>query len=287
MSYTISLADIVDQIWVQGHPNETHSIFEMSCSWEDGLSKIDEKIEYARPKLFNFEYACYGDDEDKKHLEQHLIRKYFTRDICCSSITRWQLYLYNRLNDIMPRYNAIYNANLQVIENAINVLNPYNIEESKDRKVDTSTKDDGTVARTSNANTTNKGTNTSDGSSSGVDSTTTNSQTRYSDTPQALMETNKDYLTNLTKVDTNANETYSNTNKSTDTVDMSNTTNASDSTTTSATGSENKTDNYIKKIKGNMSKYNMGELLESYTKSIMSIEELISNDIADLFYLVY
>lgn len=286
MSYTISLADIVEQIWVDGHPNETHSIFELP-SWKDSLSKIDEKIEYARPVLFSFDYPCYGDGEDRQHLEQHIIRKYYTRDICCSSLVRWQMFLYNRLRDIMPRYNAIYIANLQVIENAINVLKPYEIEESKDRKVDTSTNDSGTVERSSNANTTNKGTNTSDGSTNGTDTTTSNSQTKYSDTPQALMESNKDYLTNLTKVDTNASETYSNTNKSTDTVDMNNVTSASDSTSTSATGSENKTDNYVKKIKGNMSKYNMGELLESYTKSIMSIEELISDDLADLFYLVY
>ena len=287
MSYTISLADVIEQIWIEDHQNETHSIFEMSCSWKDGLSKIDEKIEYARPYLFSFDYACYGDEEDKKHLEQHIIRKYYTRDICCSSLVRWQLFLYNRLRDIMPRYNAIYTANLQVIENAINVLKPYEIEESKDRQVDSSTKDGGTVTRSSNANTTNKGTNTGDSTTTGSDTSASETVTKYSDTPQALMETNKDYLTNLTKVSATVDENYTNNTKSTDTVDMSNVTTASDSTTTSATGSENKTDNYVKKIKGNMSKYNMGELLDSYSKSIMSIEELISDDLADLFYLVY
>lgn len=286
MSYTISLGDIVEQIWIDGHENETHSIFELN-SWKDSLSKIDEKIEYARPYLFSFDYACYGDEEDKKHLEQHIIRKYYTRDICCSSLVRWQLFLYNRLRDIMPRYNAIYTANLQVIENAINVLKPYEIEESKDRQVDSSTKDGGTVTRSSNANTTNKGTNTGDSTTTGSDTSASETVTKYSDTPQALMETNKDYLTNLTKVSATVDENYTNNTKSTDTVDMSNVTTASDSTTTSATGSENKTDNYVKKIKGNMSKYNMGELLDSYSKSIMSIEELISDDLADLFYLVY
>ena len=286
MSYTISLGDIVEQIWIDGHENETHSIFELN-SWKDSLSKIDEKIEYARPYLFSFDYPCYGDEEDKKHLEQHIIRKYYTRDICCSSLVRWQLFLYNRLRDIMPRYNAIYTANLQVIENAINVLRPYEIEESKDRQVDSSTKDGGTVTRSSNANTTNKGTNTGDSTTTGSDTSASETVTKYSDTPQALMETNKDYLTNLTKVSATVDENYTNNTKSTDTVDMSNVTTASDSTTTSATGSENKTDNYVKKIKGNMSKYNMGELLDSYSKSIMSIEELISDDLADLFYLVY
>ena len=287
MSYTISLADVIEQIWIEGHENETHSIFEMSCSWKDGLSKIDEKIEYARPYLFSFDYACYGDEEDKKHLEQHIIRKYYTRDICCSSLVRWQLFLYNRLRDIMPRYNAIYMANLQVIENAINVLKPYEIEESKDRKVDTSTNDSGTVERNSNANTTNKGTNTDTSTTSGTDNSTGETTTKYSDTPQALMQSDKDYLTNLTKVDTKADETYSSTSNSSGSTDMNTNTIASDSTSTSTTGSENKTDNYVKKIKGSMSKYNMGELLESYSKSIMSIEELISDDLADLFYLVY
>lgn len=286
MTYTISIADIITQIWNDGHPDETHSIWQFP-KWSDKLADIDTKIEYARPLIFSFNYSCYGDDEDKKHLEQQILRKYLTREICCSSITRWQLFLYSRLNEIMPRYVALYNANLQVIENAINVLNPYNITETKDRNTKSSSED--TSSTTTSNNTTNKN-NYEDNNTNkvtGVDDTVNNTTTKYSDTPQALMETDKDYLTNLTKVEVLATDTYSSNTESANTGNSEGSSTMAGSSSSNGSGSETKSDNYVKTIKGNMSKYNMGELLDSYANSIMSIEELITNDLADLFYQLY
>ncbi len=286
MSYTISVADVVTQIWKEGHPNETHSIWEFP-KWSDKISDIDTKIEYARPYIFNFNYECYGDEEDKKHLEQQILRKYLTREICSSSIVRWQLFLYSRLTEIMPRYIALYNANLQVIENAINVLNPYNITETKERETKATSEDSSSTTTNNTTNNENTYEDKNKANSSGKDDTTSNATTKYSDTPQALMQTNKDYLTNLTKADTTGTDTYSNTNESTNNGSSNGSSTMNGSSSSSGSGSEKKNDNYVKTIKGNMSKYNMGELLESYANSIMSIEELITNDLSDLFYLIY
>lgn len=285
-SYTISLADIINQIWIDGHPDETHSIYDMP-SWTDGIADIDSKIAYARPKIFNFDYPCYGDDADKTSLEKHILRKYITREICCSSITRWQMFLYARLHDIMPKYNAMYDANLKLIENAINVLDPYHIEETKNRTIDSTTSDNTTSSGSSNQSNDGSVKTSNTGKTIGDESTTGTSQTKYSDTPQALMQTGKDYLTNLTQVDTAGTDKYTTDTSMNEDVTSSQKVDSSTNATTASTGAENKKDDYVKTIKGNMSKYNQGELVKSYYNAIISIEELITDDLADLFYQLY
>lgn len=286
MSYTITIADVVEQIWENGHPDETHSIFTLA-PWSTSLANIDEKIEYARPVIFSFNYECYGDEEDKKQLEQHILRKYFTREICCSSMTRWQLYLYSRLTEIMPRYNALYNANLKVIENALDVLNPYNIKESKERDINTNSKDEQSSTNSNSATNNNTYNDVTNTKGSGTDINTTKATTKYSDTPQALMQSNKDYLTNLTEVQTNVNDNYADEGETKNQGSNNSTSSSNVTSNSNGNASEVKSDNYVKTIKGNMSKYNAGELLQSYANAIMNIEELITNDLNDLFYQIY
>ena len=285
-NYTIRLVDIVQQIWRDGHPDEIPDIYDIP-SWTDAIGDIDEKIAYAIPKIFNFSFPCYGDDEDKTALEKHIIRKYFTREICCSSITRWQLFLYAKLHDIMPKYNAMYDANLKLIDDAINVLNPYHIEESKNRTIDTtradSMKSDGTSSQSNDGSVTTANT----GKTVGSENNTAKTQTKYSDTPQALMQTGKDYLTNLTEVNAEGTEDYTTDTTMDEDVTTKQKVDTSTNATSSTSGNENKKDDYVKTIKGNMSKYNQGELVNSYYNAIIAIEELITDDLADLFYQLY
>ena len=285
-NYTISLADIINQIWIDGHPDETHSIYDMP-SWTNAIADIDSKIAYAVPKIFNFDYPCYGDESDKTSLEKHIMRKYITREICCSSITRWQMYLYARLHDIMPKYNAMYDANLKLIENAINVLDPYHIEETKNRTIDSTTSDNTTSSGSSKQSNDGSVITSNTGKTIGDENTTGNTQTKYSDTPQALMQTGKDYLTNLTQVETSGSDKYTTDTTMNEDVTSSQNVDSSTNATTASSGSENKKDDYVKTIKGNMSKYNQGELVKSYYNAIISIEELITDELADLFYQLY
>ena len=286
-NYTISLYEIIQQIWVDGHEDEKYSVFTTMPSWDEALTNIDEKIEYARPKLFSFAYKCYGDEDDKKHLESHIIRKYLTREICCSSLVRWQLFLYTRMNDIMPKYIPMYNANLKLIENAINVLDPYHIEEEKKRKIKATTTETNKSTNESTSSSKDDTTSSSKQDGTYVDNSTAETTNKYSDTPQALMQTGKDYLTNMTVNDVTSGTNGENHNTGSNTVN--NTSNGAASATSSidSTGTTDKADDYIKTIKGNMSKYNQGELVKSYQDSIISIEELISDELKDLFYLMY
>ena len=51
MTYTISLIDIINQIWLDGHEEEKYDTLVMP-KWDNYLTKLDEKINYAIPKIF-------------------------------------------------------------------------------------------------------------------------------------------------------------------------------------------------------------------------------------------
>ena len=127
--YTIPLCDIIRQIYVDDHPDELIDTEEVP-TWKDGLEQIATEIEYARTQIFYFEYPNYGDSNDKKELETHILETYYTRDICCDSVMRWVMYLKDRLHDIMPKYVALYNAQMELI--ASDILDPYHLTETKD-----------------------------------------------------------------------------------------------------------------------------------------------------------
>ena len=133
-NYTITVCDIIENIWNEGHPDERHSIYEMN-GLAGFLNRMDEKIEYALPILFQFPFPCYGDDEDREELEKHIIRAYYTRNINTDSVARWILFLRDKLEDIMPKYVAIYNAQAELI--AREILNPYRITETKSGNIET------------------------------------------------------------------------------------------------------------------------------------------------------
>ena len=52
MTYTISLIDIINQIWLDGHEDEKYDTLLMP-KWDNYLTKLDEKIDYAIPKIFS------------------------------------------------------------------------------------------------------------------------------------------------------------------------------------------------------------------------------------------
>ena len=58
--YTIPVCSIVEQIWMDGHPDEEFDQLEPP-TWKEGLERIEEQIAYARPEIFYFDYPYYGD----------------------------------------------------------------------------------------------------------------------------------------------------------------------------------------------------------------------------------
>lgn len=289
--YTMPVCAIVEQIWHDGHPDETTDTTEVP-TWKEGLEHIDEMIEYASEEIFYFDYPTYGDANDKKHLECHILESYYTRDICCDSMMRWVMFLKERLQDIMPKYVALYNAQVQLI--ASDILDPYHLAETKDVISNKSTIKVNESETNLESKSSTDTSSTSNANSIGQDDINAKDIQKFSNTPQALasaVDSGSDipmnYLSNM-GVNTNESEnSYSSHNSSADQSTASNSREDTNSFNSTDTGNENKTDRIIREIKGNLSKMNNAQLIKDYQDVILNIEKMITDEIRDLFYLVY
>lgn len=91
--YTISVKDLVR---------------DYSVSVDNGLTDIDTKLDKAREYIFDFNYPVI-DEATKKRIEIAILKHYYMREIAFESVGIWKIKLNDRLNLIMPRYNALYN----------------------------------------------------------------------------------------------------------------------------------------------------------------------------------
>lgn len=105
-----------------------------------GYNDVNEIIEQAVPLIFNFDFPIF-DSNYKPTLLKKIIKHYYTREICEETYGLWKLRLENKLNEIMPYYNQLYETTI------------YNINPIHDTDfIRTYTKDNND---TNNANTTN------------------------------------------------------------------------------------------------------------------------------------
>lgn len=132
-----------------------------------GLDDTDRVIETAAPKIFSFWFPIF-DEAYRKPLEMKILRHYYTREISEETVGLWKLRLQAKLNDIMPYYNRVYEAEL------IKYDITQDVDITTDHKRET------------------KGTNENE--------STGNSNERYSDTPQGSITDLKSdkYLTSAT-----------------------------------------------------------------------------------------
>lgn len=91
--YTITVKDLVR---------------DYSVSVDNGLTDIDTKLDKAREYIFDFNYPVI-DEETKRRIEIAILKHYYMREIAFESVGIWKIKLNDRLNLIMPRYNALYN----------------------------------------------------------------------------------------------------------------------------------------------------------------------------------
>lgn len=76
-----------------------------------GYKKVDEIIQKARSKIFDFYYPIF-DEAYRSVLETKILRHYYTREICAETVGRWKLFLEAEMNEIMPYYNKLYESEL-------------------------------------------------------------------------------------------------------------------------------------------------------------------------------
>lgn len=88
--YTMTIKDIIDD----------YSLLSES-------KKIDDKLDYARQYIFDFNYPVI-DQITKKRIEIAILKHYYFREIAFETVGIFKIKLNDRLNLIMSRYNALY-----------------------------------------------------------------------------------------------------------------------------------------------------------------------------------
>lgn len=257
-------------------------------------SDADDMIIKALPKLFNFNYPIY-DESYREALELNIVRHFYTREICCETVGRWKMFLRDRMNLIMPRYNIMYKELEDIADKlfyTVDIKESRDLEGKANSNTSSNSNSDSTNTSTSNskANSSGSGSGTNNASSSG--NGTTDAWQTSNDTPQgglSGLESNK-YLSSAThnkgaSTQDATNSSTSTTNQKSDSTSESsdksntNTTNTSDSEATTTS-----TESYVKKTIG---KRGGSEYLTIYNKlleSYLDIDDMIIHDLDDLFF---
>lgn len=214
-----------------------------------GSNDIEDILDKSWNKIFS-DFPIF-DEEYRAELCKKILRHYYTREICCETVGRWKLFLSDKMKNIMPYYNQLYQSELLEIKPLISV----------DRSV--SHQGHGSEYKTTNSNATNTNSSRTDGS--------TDTWSYYSDTPQGGidgLDTN-DYLTNATH------------NTGTDATNST----VNGSTSGSETGEGTRTDTYVDKVLGYEG--NQSEMLLKFRETFLNIDMMIIDELKDLFFTIY
>lgn len=281
---------------------ETYANVE-SPGWSDQTT-VDTIIDSAIPKVFNFSYPIFSEDY-RNVLEHHILQHFYTREIAFQTVGRWKLGLQQKLNDIMPYYNNLYESQ----ELDVDPFNNIDVTETSESSGNTTTKNNTTrngtsvTAGTSETNDTADGTS---GSETNGTTTTNNSQNTtanrtdaFSDTPQGTLSNvdNLTYLTNYRKIGENNNVTDTGEQTTTGNADVTthdetnsntntNTQTETDSTETES-GETTNSGNYTKTIKGKNTGTSYSELITAYRETFLNIDMMIIEELEELFLQIY
>lgn len=187
-------------------PPTLYSIMQSLVNYDtDEPRKIKDMWQKAREYIFNFDYTLTN-NVSRETFEHNILNHYLMRRINYDTVTLFQIMLENKLAEILPKYNMLWDS-----------LDGWDIFKS------------GTTTReyTDNTTTSNTGNNTVNGSITGENTGTANTvnNTGYSDTPQSNIDdiNSNEYLTEYTHnvadntITNNTSTTTSNTSINTDT----------------------------------------------------------------------
>lgn len=76
-----------------------------------GLNDVSNVISLTRERLFDFPYPIF-DDAYKPVIESKIMRHYYMREIGAETVGLFKLYLEQKMTEIMPYYNQLYQSEL-------------------------------------------------------------------------------------------------------------------------------------------------------------------------------
>lgn len=210
------------------------------------MSKYTITIKNLVDNDFDFGLLNYPifDENYRNILNSKIINHYYMNEIGFETAELFKFYLNNKMNEIMPIYNILYEKQESLLENFDNNVN---------------LSENFTKSDSSNSNTTSNSTSTNTGLGK--------SKNVYQDTPQgSIVNSNIDNYDYATNINLGSNETSNSINDN-----------------TTSNGAINSTENYLKTIIGNNGKYYGFEIFNQIKTSLMNIDELIINELNDLF----
>lgn len=226
-------------------------ICETSANLTDSteFNDIEDVLNKSWNKIFS-DFPIF-DEQYRPLLCKKILRHYYTREICCETLGRWKLFLSDKMKNIMPYYNQLYQSELIKIEPLVSVNRCVSHEGN------------GSETKTTNRNGTNNSQSRTDGS--------TDTWSYYSDTPQGGISglDSNDYLTNATH------------NVGTDGTSSS----LSGSTSDNETGTGERSDSYVDKILGYDG--NQSEMLLKFRETFLNIDMMIIDELKDLFFTLW
>lgn len=308
-TYTIRLNELVN--YFEGESNKTYS----------------EKISDAAQKIINFTYPVYGGNDPQEqasiraNLNTTIVRQFLMREIGYETLELWRIMLETRLNLIMPKYQELYKTTLFSIdlENPYHLVTTHNQTGQDNRTISKTgnenqnmqgtTKEDVSSADTAkdviadSTATSDKGTTTTTGSEN--QSGTRNTDTYHSDFPQVAISqdyaSTEDKTTETTSSNGSSNQSVTANNTGTTTYTRDGDKTASYTGTTTGSDSRTQTrgygekigdlnDNimhYINDVKGRQNNMDILLAVEKWRDLIVNINQLIVNELNDLFMLIY
>lgn len=214
-----------------------------------GFNDIEDILDKSWNKIFS-DFPIF-DEEYRAELCKKILRHYYTREICCETVGRWKLFISDKMKNIMPYYNQLYQSELLKIQPLVSV----------DRKVTHNGTEKET--KTTNRNSTNTSSSSTDGN--------TDTWSYYSDTPQGGITglDSNDYLTNAThNVGTDGTNSRLN-----------------GATSDNESGDGTKKNLYVNKVLG--CEGNQSEMLLKFRETFLNIDMMIIDELKDLFFTLY
>lgn len=250
-----------------------------------------QKVDLMANELIDFPYQAYGtspeeDEEFRISLNKAIVRKYFMREIGYETPELWLMQLETRLRFLMPKYRELYKTTLVDIDldNPYHLVTTHNQTGEDNRNIDRSGVKQMDVT---DSNTTTYGSRI-------ANETTTDStyegdgNVDHSDLPQ-FQQAGQDYVSQ-SDVSRDHNETHEH-------VDNAQNHSGSDRQSRTQNNDEEWNDNtkdlnkqimdYIHSVQGHTNNLEVLDAIEKWRNMIINIEEMICNDISDLFMNVY
>lgn len=223
-------------------------------------TKIDDVIANSIDKIFDFNFPIF-DESYRSVLETKIVRHYYTREIGFETVALWKHFLNMRMNEIMPKYNKLYEAEALDFDPFANI--DYTESYNGTGSGTNSNTDSGTMSEDIN-------------DSRNVDYTHNgNNIDKYSDTPQGGLSglLNDTYLTNARQ--STANDS--------DNTDDDYTRDRDVSTSNTRNGRFSNTDEYLKHFKGYNGSKTYSEMLMEYRNTFINIDLMVIDELNDLF----